>query len=133
MKVCPTCKMTVKTDMACPICQTTLTYEPEVEGRFEKKKLNKYLVLYLLKRFAFVIAATAFCVVAGLFIQKEGYWLATVVTTSAAFIISIFQRTLTMYIKVPFLESFMWLIIFFIKYISLLLPVIWGILYLIFN
>ena len=104
MKKCPTCKMTVKADMACPICQTTLTYEPEVNGRFEKKKLNKYLAFYLLKRFAFVFLATLFCVIAGLLIQKDGFWFATIVTASAAFIISIFQRTLTMHIKIPFLE-----------------------------
>ena len=133
MKKCPTCKMTVKADMACPICQTTLTYEPEVNGRFEKKKLNKYLAFYLLKRFAFVILATLFCVIAGLLIQKHGFWFATIVTASAAFIISIFQRTLTMHIKIPFLESVMWLIIFEIKYVSLLIPVFWGVLYLIFN
>ena len=133
MKKCPTCKMTVKADMACPICQTTLTYEPEVNGRFEKKKLNKYLAFYLLKRFAFVFLATLFCVIAGLLIQKDGFWFAIIVTASAAFIISIFQRTLTMYIKIPFLESVMWLIIFAIKYVSLLIPVFWGVLYLIFN
>lgn len=133
MKKCPTCQMTVKADMACPICQTTLTYEPEVEGKFEKKKINKYLFIYLLKRFAFVILAAAFCVIAGFFIQKDGYWLVTAVTASAAFFISIFQRTLTMYIKITFLESMMWLIIFVIKYISLLIPIVWGILYLIFN
>ncbi len=133
MKKCPICKMTVKADLACPICQATLTYEPEIKGKFEKKKLNKYLFIYLLKRFAFVILATVFCVIAGLFIQMKGYWFATAVTAGAAFIISIFQRTLTMYIKIPFFESLMWFVIFIIKYISLLLPVIWGILYLIFN
>ncbi len=133
MKKCPICQSTVKADMACPICMTTLTYEPEVEGKFEKKKLNKYLVFYLLKRFAFVILATAFCVIAGFFIQKYGFWIATAVTATAAFIISIFQRILTMHIKFRFLESFMWLIIYAIKYVALLVPVFWGVLFLIFN
>lgn len=133
MKKCPICQMTVKADMACPICQTTLTYEPEVSGHFEKKKLNKYLLSYLLKRFAFVVLATVFCVIAGMFIQLEEYWLATAVTASASFLISIFQRTMTMYIKVPFLETLVWVFILIIKYIGLLLPTVWGILYLIFN
>ena len=133
MKKCPTCKMTVKADMACPICQTTLTYEPEVEGKFEKKRFNKYLGVYLFKRFAFVLAAIAFCVIAGLFIQKKGYWLLTGGTAAAAVIISIFQRILTMYIKIPFFEYIAWFIIFLIKYVSLLIPILWGLLYLIFN
>ena len=133
MKKCPTCKMTVKADMACPICQTTLTYEPEVSGNFEKKKLNKYLGIYLLKRFAFVLAAIAFCIVAGLFIQKESYWLATIVTGVASLLITILQRTLTMYVEIPAIESFLWTIIFAIKYVALLIPLCWGILYLIFN
>lgn len=133
MKKCPICQMTVKADLACPVCQATLTYEPEIECKFEKKKLNKYLGFYLVKRFAFVILAAAFCVIAGLFIQKDGYWLATAVTAAAAFIISVFQRTLTMYIKIPFIESLMWVIIYAIKYVALLIPVFWGILYLIFN
>lgn len=133
MKKCPTCKMTVKADMACPICHTTLTYEPEVKGRFEKKKLNKYLGIYLLKRFAFVLAAIAFCVVAGLFIQKESYWLATIVTAASAFVITVFQRIITMHVKIPFIESLLWTVIFAIKYVALLIPVCWGILYLIFN
>ena len=133
MKKCPLCEMTVKSDSACPICQTTLTYEPEVPGFFEKKKFNKYLGIYFLKRFAFVVAAIIFCVIAGLFIQMPSYWMAVAVIGSAALIITAFQRILTMYIKIRFLETFMWIFIFSIKYIALLLPVIWGLLYLIFN
>ena len=133
MKKCPLCEMTVRADKTCPICQTTLTYEPEIPGRFEKKKLNKYLLFYFLKRFAFVLGAISFCVIAGLFIQMESYWLATAVTASLALIITTFQRILTMYIKIPFFESLVWLIIYLIKYIGVLLPTVWGILYLIFN
>lgn len=133
MKKCPICEMTVKADMACPICQTTLTYEPEVSGHFEKKKLNKYLFVYFLKRFAFVIFAAAFCDVAGMFIQIDEYWLVAAVTSAAAFVISILQRTMTMYIKIPFLETLVWVFILTIKYIGPLLPMVWGILYLIFN
>lgn len=133
MKKCPLCEMTVKADKACPICHYTLTYEPEVSGRFEKKKFNKYLGFYLLKRFTFVIIAAAFCIIAALFVKTEDYWLATIVASSSAFLISIFQRTLTMYIKIPFFETLAWVIIFTLKYISLLIPVCWGLLYLIFN
>ncbi len=133
MKKCPLCQMTVKADMVCPICQTTLTYEPEVSGRFEKKKLNKYLFFYLLKRFAFVLAAIAFCVISGLFIQMESYWLATAIIGASAIVVSIFQRAMTMYIKITFLETLMWIFIISVKYVAMLLPVIWGVLYLIFN
>ena len=94
---------------------------------------TKYLGIYFLKRFAFVVAAIIFCVIAGLFIQMPSYWMAVAVIGSAALIITAFQRILTMYIKIRFLETFMWIFIFSIKYIALLLPVIWGLLYLIFN
>lgn len=133
MKKCPMCQMTVKADAVCPICQTTLTYEPEVAGHFEKKKLNKYLYLYLLKRFAFVIAAIIFCVVSGLFIQMDAYWLATAAIGAAALVVTAFQRTLTMYIKITFFETLVWVFIICVKYVAMLLPVIWGLLYLIFN
>ena len=133
MKKCPVCEMTVKADSTCPICQSTITYEPEVKGRFEKKKLNSYLGFYLLKRFAFVLGAILFCVIAGLFIQKTEFWYLTAVTGAAALVIASLERTLTMYIKIKFFEVIMWIFIIAIKYVALLMPVIWGTLHLFFN
>ena len=42
MKQCPTCKMTVDEKNECPICGTTLTYEPIVDAEKEHIILNKY-------------------------------------------------------------------------------------------
>lgn len=133
MKKCPLCQMTVKADKACPICHYTITYEPEVSGRFEKKKLNKYLGFYLLRRFLFVTVATVFCIIMGLFIQKGDYWFYTITAASGAFLTACLERILTMHLKFKVFETFMWVIIILIKYVALLIPVCWGLLYLIFN
>ena len=47
MKVCPLCKSTVDEPYSCPICHTTLTYEPDCYSHREKFVFNKYFVLYL--------------------------------------------------------------------------------------
>lgn len=49
MKVCPTCKMTVKDEGECRFCHTSITYEPDVNSDREQYVFNKYLLLYLLK------------------------------------------------------------------------------------
>ena len=133
MKKCPLCEMTVKADKCCPICHYTLTYEPEVAGRFEKKKFNKYLGFYLLRRFLFVVVASVFCVIMALFIQKEDYWFYTLVASSGALVMAILERFLTMHLKFKILEALMWIIIILIKYVALVIPVGWGLLYLVFN
>ena len=50
VKVCPTCKMTVKDEGECRFCHTSITYEPDVYSDREHYIFNKYLLLYLLKR-----------------------------------------------------------------------------------
>ncbi|MBQ9121777.1 MAG: hypothetical protein IJY12_05405 [Clostridia bacterium] len=49
MKICPTCKMTVDAEAECPICGTTVTYEPKAPAEREKYVFNRYLVWYLFK------------------------------------------------------------------------------------
>lgn len=50
MKQCPTCKMTVDAEAECPICGTTVTYEPSVPAEKERWVFNRYLLRYMLIR-----------------------------------------------------------------------------------
>ena len=49
MKICPTCKMTIDAENECPICHTTITYEPKVAGDKEKYVYNKYFFWHTIK------------------------------------------------------------------------------------
>ncbi len=51
LRLCPRCgaKSFIAEDAECPICGTSLTYEPPVDGDAESVKMGKYFALYLLK------------------------------------------------------------------------------------
>ena len=49
MKICPRCKMRIDAENECPMCHTTITYEPKVCEQKEKYIFNKYFVLNLIK------------------------------------------------------------------------------------
>lgn len=59
MKVCPICKSRTKSDIECPICKATITYEPIVEAKRQKYVINKYLIWYLIKKLWFSLACIA--------------------------------------------------------------------------
>ena len=55
MKICPTCKMTIDSENECPICYTTITYEPTVSADKEKYVYNKYFLGYMIKNLWFSV------------------------------------------------------------------------------
>ena len=55
MKKCPHCNMTVDAKSECPICRTTLTYEPYCTDDHEHLIWNKHLLLYLAKNIWFSV------------------------------------------------------------------------------
>ena len=63
MKQCPTCKMTVNAKNECPICGTTLTYEPIVNAEKEHIIFNKYYWIYFGKTTWFPLLCFIVCVV----------------------------------------------------------------------
>ncbi len=63
MKQCPTCKMTVNAENECPICRTTLTYEPTVHTDREHIILNKYYWIYFGKTIWFSLLCSIVCIV----------------------------------------------------------------------
>lgn len=50
MKKCPLCKMIVDAEYECPICYTSITYEPDVESDREKYVCNKYFAWYIIRQ-----------------------------------------------------------------------------------
>ena len=63
MKKCPTCQSIVDDDDTCPICQTSLIYEPSAHTDDEKIVWNRYYVMYLLKTLAFSVLCFLFCII----------------------------------------------------------------------
>lgn len=63
MKQCPTCKMTVDAENECPICSTTLTYEPTVNAEKEHIIFNKYYWIYFGKTTWFSFLCSIVCIV----------------------------------------------------------------------
>lgn len=49
MKKCNRCHAVVREEHECPICQSTLTYEPPCHDQKEHYPLNRYYVRYILK------------------------------------------------------------------------------------
>lgn len=63
MKTCPTCNMTVDNNDCCPICKTSLLYEPFAHTDEEHILFNKYYMIYLLKTLWFSGICFLFCTV----------------------------------------------------------------------
>ena len=63
MKQCPTCRCIVDEKDSCPICHTSLIYEPSAHTDGEKIVWNRYYGMYLLKTLAFSVLCFVFCIV----------------------------------------------------------------------
>lgn len=96
MKQCPTCRMTVNAKNECPICGTTLTYEPTVDAEKEHIIFNKYYWIYLGKTTWFSFLCLIVCIVrvaivkpqtSPLLVGMAGLLLISIV-------VSVFQRNL---------------------------------------
>ncbi len=69
MKQCPHCRMTVDASAECPICFTSLTYEPSVSAEREKLIFNRYLALHLLRHMWFSLLCAIAVLVRLIFVQ----------------------------------------------------------------
>lgn len=67
MKKCPVCKSVVDESFECPICWTTLTYEPECLSQAESYGFNKYFLRYLLRQCWFSLIALLIVCIATFF------------------------------------------------------------------
>ena len=96
MKQCPTCKMTVNAKNECPICGTTLTYEPTVNAEKEHIIFNKYYWIYFGKTTWFPLLCLSVCIVRVAIVRPQISLLllgmAGLLLISIA--VSIFQRSL---------------------------------------
>ena len=70
MKNCPVCKSVVDEEFECPICWTTLTYEPNCHATQEKFVPSKFLVRYLLRQCWFSLIALLVVFVATFFTNE---------------------------------------------------------------
>lgn len=71
MKKCPVCKSVVDESFACPICGTTLTYEPECYSEEERYAFNKYFLRYLLRQCWFSLLSLIIVLIATIFTVPE--------------------------------------------------------------
>ena len=100
MKICPRCKMRIDAENECPMCHTTITYEPEVCEQKEKYIFNKYLLLYLGKNSWFSILCIIIILIR--FIIKphfSGYFIYIVLLLCISILASLFQRNLSKYLQ----------------------------------
>lgn len=101
MKICPNCKMTVDADCECPICHTTITYEPICDSDKEKYVFNKYFFLYLLKQCWFSVLCMIIVIITMLFTQEEFKLISLfpILFAVISLVESIFRRRITRYIQ----------------------------------
>ncbi len=96
MKQCPTCKMTVNEENECPICSTTLTYEPTVNAEKEHIIFNKYYWIYFGKTTWFSLLCSIVCIVRMAIVRPQisPLLLGMVGLLLISIVVSIFQRNL---------------------------------------
>ena len=104
MKICPTCKMTVDAENECPICYTTITYEPKVSADKEKYVYNKYFFWHVIKNSWFSVAC--FIIVALRLISKHQFspqyllcYVGIFILLLISVLISVFQRRLSRFLQ----------------------------------
>jgi len=96
MKQCPTCKMTVDEKNECPICGTTLTYEPTVNAEKEQIIFNKYYWIYFVKTTWFPLLCSILCIVRTAIVRPQisPILLGMAGLLLISIVVSIFQRYL---------------------------------------
>ena len=96
MKQCPTCKMTVNAENECPICSTTLTYEPTVNAEKEHIIFNKYYWSYFGKTTWFPFLCSIVCIVRVAIVRPQISLLLIVMACLLllSVVVSFFQRYL---------------------------------------
>lgn len=108
MKQCPTCRMTVRGENACPFCHTTLTFEPNVPAEREKIVFNRYYWLYLAKTAWFSVVCAVFCAVRALVVRPEmsQMLLYMLLFAAASLIVSLAQRAAVRVMRWKYSEDY---------------------------
>ena len=108
MKKCPVCKSIVSADSECPICQTTITYEPPVMEEKERIGWNKHSCLYLLKNMWFSLLCCIIVTVVYLASKPEIDYLFCMAIFCAVISLcaSIFHRKLASYMKRRYTDEY---------------------------
>jgi hypothetical protein len=96
MKQCPTCKMTVNAKNECPICHTTLTYEPCVIAEKEHIIFNRFYWIYFVKTTWFSLLCSIVCIIRAAIVRPpiSPLLLGMVGLLLISIVVSIFQRSL---------------------------------------
>lgn len=94
MKQCPTCKSIVNAENACPICKTSLVYEPSAHTDNEHIVYNRYFALYLLKTLWISMLTVGVCgfFLIGWHATYEIFWMPIVLFAVLSFICGLSQR-----------------------------------------
>ena len=108
MKKCPLCKMIVDAKYECPICYTTITYEPEFYSNTEKYVYNKYFLGYLIRQNWFSMLCLIFVIFRIFSVQTHSILFCIISVLAAVFslIVSIFQRQIAKYIQWKYSEDY---------------------------
>ena len=107
MKICPTCKMRIDAENECPMCHTTITYEPKVFEEREKYVFNKYLLLHLFKNswFSILCLITVFI----RFVIKphlSGYFICIILSLCISIFASLFQRKFSKHLQWKYSKAY---------------------------
>ena len=123
MKQCPHCRMTVDAADECPICFTTLTYEPSVSASREKLLWNRYLALYLLRHVWFPLLCSIAVLLRLIFVRPTITPLYTygVVFLLVSLITALFERTFVKWSQWKYSEAYARYSVGFTKYLSALI------------
>lgn len=100
MKICPKCKMRIDAENECPMCHTTITYEPKVSGQKEEYIFNKYFLLHLIKNCWYSILCTIIVIIQ--FVIKpyfSGHFVYITLLICISIFSSLFQRKLSKYLQ----------------------------------
>jgi len=107
MKKCPKCGMLTAESGECPICHTTVTYEPIIYADKEKYAFNKYYARYQLKNCLFsillLLAVTVRVIIAPPFLSAG---IAAYALVLISFLCSFFYRRLTRYVQFMYSPEF---------------------------
>ena len=123
MKQCPHCRMTVNAADECPICFTTLTYEPTASASREKLVCNRYLALYLLRHMWFSLLCALVVFIRLLIVQPNGVqlWIYGAVMLLISLITALFERRLIRWSQWKYSEHYAVFSVGITKYLAALI------------
>ena len=123
MKQCPHCRMTVNASDECPICFTTLTYEPSVSASREKLLWNRYLLLYFLRHMWFPLLCTLTTLIRWICVQPAitPLYKYGIALLAISLITAFFERTFVKWSQWKYSERYAYFSVGLTKYLSALI------------